>query len=113
MDAVEAGKIINACPEGWRVLAVAVPTRALRIVVNDLNLIFHVEQLDRKPDRTYGWRAVSTHIGDASFESYPPAIKDMLGKQARLKEKIKLAQHDARMAQIAAQNPLPVPMDQS
>ena len=29
-----------------------------------------------------------------------------IGKQARLKEKIRLAQHEARMAQIAAQNPV-------
>jgi hypothetical protein len=106
MDAVEAGKIINACPEGWRVLAVAVPTRALRIIVNDLNLLFRVEQLVPQPGRTYAWRVVSTHAGDASFESYPPAIKDMLTKQARLKEKIKLAQHEARMAQIKAENPI-------
>ena len=106
MDAVEAGKIINACPEGWRVLAVAVPTRALRIIVNDLNLLFRVEQLVPQPGKTYTWRVVSTYAGDASFESYPSAIKDMLTKQARLKEKIKLAQHEARMAHIKAENPL-------
>ena len=106
MDVEQATKIINVCPKGWRILAVVIPTRALRIIVNDLNLIFRVEQLDPQPDRTYKWRVVSTHAGDTSFESYPPAIKDMLGKQARLKEKIKLAQHNARMAQIKAESPL-------
>jgi hypothetical protein len=106
MDAIEAGKIINACPKGWRVLAVAVPTRALRIIADDLSLIFRVEQLDPQPNHTYKWRVVSTHAGDEGFESYPPAIRDMLGKQARLKEKIKLEQHNARMAQIKAENPL-------
>jgi hypothetical protein len=105
MDAVEKGKIVNACPEGWRVLAVAVPTTALRIITDDPHLIFRVEQLDRLPDRSYTWRVVSTHAGDDAFESYPSAIKDMLTKQARLKEMIKLAQHNARMAQIKAEKP--------
>lgn len=106
MDAVEAGKIINACPKGWRVLAVAVPTRALRVITDGLGLKFRVEQLDPQPNHTYKWRVVSTHAGDKTFESYFPALTDMFGKQARLKEMVKLAQHEARMAQIKAESPL-------
>jgi len=106
MDVAEKEKIVSSCPEGWRVLAVAVPTTALRIIADDLNLVFRVEQLQRRPGQTWTWGIISTHAGTEAFESYPSAIKDMLTKQARLKEKIKLVQHEARMAQIKAENPL-------
>lgn len=103
MDVSQTDKIVNMIDAGWSVIAVAVPTRALRVTSDDLNLKFRVEQLD---PTVWKWRAVSTHIGDLAWESFLPALKDMGGKQARLKEKVKLAQHEARMAMIAAQNPL-------
>lgn len=107
MDAEQAAKIINASPGvGWRILTVAVPTRALRIIVDDLGLKFRIEQLEPKPPGVYKWRVVSTHAGDESFESYVPALQDMINKQAKLKELIKLEQHNARMARIRAENPL-------
>ena len=105
MDDVQADQIISNAPEGWRVLAVAVPTRAFRIVADDANLKFRVEQLDssRYKQGIFDWRTVSTHIGDFTFESYPPAIRDMLTKQVRLKEMIKLDAHNQKMAMIAVQ----------
>jgi hypothetical protein len=108
MDNEQAAKIINTCDPGWRVIAVAVPTRALRIIADDFSLKFRVEQLNPGAvgKSVYTWRTVSTHAGDESFESCRPAILDMLSKQARLKEKIKFAQHEARMAQLKAQSPV-------
>lgn len=96
----ETAKIINTTETGWRVVAVAVPTRALRVVVDDTDLKFRLEQLD---PTNWSWRAVATHIGDEPFESFGPALQDLGTKQARLKEKIKLAQHEMRMAMIKAQ----------
>jgi hypothetical protein len=91
-----------SCAEGWRVLAVAVTSRALRIIANEDNMLFRVEQLRRKADKSVKWETVSSHQGDFAFESYPPAIKDMLEKQARLQEKLKLAEHERKMATIRA-----------
>lgn len=108
MDVTEVDKIVNAVPKGWRVLAVTVPTRALRVIAEDLNMKFRVEQLD---PRDWTWRAISTHSGDEAWESFGPAIQDAVNKQARLKEKIKLAQHEKRMAMVKAQNPNPVPWE--
>jgi hypothetical protein len=103
MDIANVDKIINAVPEGWTVIAVAVPTRALRVVVEDSLLKFRVEQLD---PTNWSWRVISTHIGDEAWESLRPSLQDMFIKQTRLKEKIKLAQHEKRMAMIKAENPL-------
>lgn len=108
MDIADVDKIINTVPAGWCVIAVAVPTRALRVIAEDLHMKFRVEQLD---PTNWSWRAVSTHQGDEAWESLGPAIQDAVNKQARLKEKIKLAQHEQRMAMVRAQNPMP--MDQS
>lgn len=102
MDVKETDRIVNAVPKGWRPVAVAVPTRALRVVAEDLNMKFRVEQLD---PTNWSWRAVSTHSGDEAWESLGPAIHDMINKQARLTEKLKLAQHENRMAMIKAENP--------
>lgn len=102
MDVAQVDKIINAVGADWHVVAVAVPTRALRLIRNNLALIFRVEQLDAK---TWTWRAISTHAGDEAWESLGPAIQDMINKQARFKEKVKLAQHEQRMAMIKAENP--------
>ena len=102
MDVSAVDKIVNAVPAGWHVLAVAVPTRALRIIRDDLALKFRIEQLD---PTNWSWRAVSTHQGDEAWESLGPAFNDMAIKQSRLKEKIKLAQHEQRMAMIKAENP--------
>lgn len=102
MDVARTEKIVSAVEDGWSVIAVAVPTRALRITKDDLSLKFRVEQLD---PTVWKWQTKSTHVGDIAWESYLPALKDMVTKQVRLKEKIKLAQHEARMAMIAAQNP--------
>lgn len=105
MSPEQTATIINGTEPGWQVLAVAVPTRALRIIGDTLKLKFRVEQLD-PTNGAFRWRPVSTHAGDEAFESFGPAIQDMITKQARLKEKIKLAQHEANMAQIAAQGVL-------
>lgn len=102
MDVEQATKIINAVQPGWRVIAVTVPTRALRVIADDLNMTFRVEQLDA---RDWSWRVISTHAGDEAWESLGPAIQDATAKQARLKEKLKLAQHNHRMAMIKAQSP--------
>lgn len=101
MDVTQADKIINAVASGWHVVAVAVPTRALRLIRDDLAIRFRVEQLN---STDWTWRPISTHAGDAAWESLGPGIQDMVTKQARFVEKVKLAQHEKRMAMIAAQN---------
>lgn len=107
-DNERSEKIIAQVPDGWSVLAVAVPTRAFRIIVNDLGLCFRVEQLEvpKTEHGTHAWRTVSSHQGDFHYESYPSAIKDMLTKQVKFKEMIKLAAHNKRMAQIKASAPV-------
>lgn len=102
MDTADVDKIINAAPEGWSVLAVAMPTRALRVIGENAGFKFRVEQLN---PQNWTWRAVSSHAGDVQFESFIPAMNDMITKQARLKEKIKFADHERKMLQIKAQNP--------
>lgn len=104
MNAEQAAKIINQVTDGWHIVAVAVPTRALRLVRDELALKFRIEQLDITANFT--WRVVSTHVGDEAWESLLPGLDDMRHKQVRLKEMIKLAQHEKRMATIKAQNPL-------
>lgn len=104
MEVSQVDNVINAVEAGWNVLAVAVPTRALRVIGEDAGLKFRVEQLN---PNDWSWRPVSTHSGDKHFESFGPAIQDMITKQARLKEKIKLSMHEAKMARIKAENPTP------
>lgn len=103
MEVSEVDRIINAVAPGWRVVAVTVPTRALRVITDDLSLTFRVEQFNSV---NWTWRVVSFHAGDEAWESFGPAVQDAITKQARLKEKIKLAQHDKRMAMVKAQNPV-------
>lgn len=86
-------------------MAVAVPTRALRVVREDAAIKFRVEQLDVSVPGKYTWRPVSTHVGDDPWESLGASLGDLQQKQARLKEKIKLAQREQRMAMIKAQAP--------
>lgn len=86
-------------------VAVAVPTRALRVVRDDFAIKFRVEQLDA---RTWTWVIISTHQGDEAWESLGPSIQDMMNKQARLKEKLMLAKHNDNMARIKAENPYAV-----
>jgi hypothetical protein len=101
MDVATAEKIINAIPEGWCVISISVPP-GLRVITEDLHLTFRVEQLDTN---TWLWRVISTHRGDEAWESFGPAIHDMINKLARLKEKVKLDQHNKRMAMIKAESP--------
>lgn len=96
MDGSQVFEIINAGDDGWTILAVAVPTRGLRVIYNLNAMTFRVQQL--MPGEGYTWRTVSSHAGDVPWESYSAAMQDMIDKQARLKEKIKLAQRDARKA---------------
>jgi hypothetical protein len=103
MDVDKAFKIVSTTETGWRVISVCVPTRAIRVIADDMSLRFRVEQLD---PRTYSWRPISTHAGDIAFEAYGNAIQDAIVKQARLKEKIKLAAHERRMAMLKAQTPV-------
>jgi hypothetical protein len=98
-------------PAGWRVIAIAWSTRALRIITDPTGFMFRVEQLRRQTGGAAPkWTTVSSHQGDFEFESYPAALNDMFVKQARLKEKFKLAEHERKMAMIAAQNPTGAPV---
>lgn len=103
MTPEQTAKIINDVEKGWHVVAVCVPTRALRVIRDDMGLLFRVEQLD-PTGGMFKWRVVSTHAGDVAFESFLPALSDAITKQARLKEKVKLAQHEQRMAMVKAQS---------
>lgn len=103
MDVSQVDKVINTVEPGWTVVAVTVPTRAMRVIVEDTKLKFRVEQLDAS---TWTWEPKSTFAGDEAWEAFGPALQDAINKQARLKEKIKLAQHEQRMAMVKAQNPL-------
>lgn len=107
MDPAQTEKIINGTDPGWSVIAVAVPTRALRLIADEKKLVFRIEQLHPQQvlgQWTFAWRPVATHTDDKD-PWYPlgRALDDMGKKQTRLREKIKLAQHDARMAQVRAQ----------
>lgn len=100
----------KSAPEGWRVIAIGIPSRALRTITDVRGIKFRVEQLQRKVGELPKWTTVSSHQGDFEFESYPAAINDMIAKQARLREKFKLAEHERKMAMIAAQNPTGAPV---
>lgn len=101
MELAQVEKIINNVEEGWTLLSVSVPTRALRIISDVERLKFRVEQLN---PTDYSWRPVSTHSGDKPFESFYPALEDMGVKQTKLKELVRLERHKARMAAIKAQD---------
>ena len=106
MDDEQAGRIINDAPDGWTIVAVAVPTRALRLIRDSSAIRFRVEQLQPSPAGIYSWCPISAHAGDDPWESLGPGIQDMINKQARYKLKIEHAQHERNMAQIKAENPL-------
>lgn len=101
MKVEDVSKIMNAVSAGWHVVLALVPTRSLRVIRDDLALTFRVEQLDPS---NWSWRPISTHVGDVAWESYPHAAKAAHVAQIRFKEKVKLAQHEARMAMIKAQS---------
>jgi hypothetical protein len=103
VDVNQVDAVVNAVPPGWHVVTIAVPTRALRVVRDDACIKYRVEQLDA---RDWSWVIISTHTGDEPWESWGPAWQDMVDKQARLKEKLKLAKHNDNMARIAAQEKL-------
>jgi hypothetical protein len=109
VDVEQAAKIVNKTEAGWHVVVVAYPTRALRIIRDDLAITFRIEQLDVKGVAgalTYTWRVISS-LKDEDCEAWGPyrqAHAEMVVSQARLKEKLKAAQHEKRMAIIKAQN---------
>ena len=102
MDVNETDLIVNAVPPGWRVIAIAIPLRVIRVVADDLNITFHVEQYVG----TAQWRVLSTHFEETAWAGLGAALQDLTVKQVRLREKIRLAQHEKRMAMIKAENPL-------
>lgn len=106
MDVASIEKIISTAPEGARVIAVTVPTRALRVLMLEGEKTFRVEQLT---PRTWIWRTVSTHNGDEPWESFGPALQDAIDKQEQLKLEINramIAQRQAqRLAEAKALNP--------
>jgi len=112
MTSEEFEPIANEAARGWRVIAFAVSAvpgavPMFRIICDDTSCKFRVEQLDGTQHKQgiYRWVVRSTHAGDEPFESYPPCINDMLQKQARFKEMVKLAAHEAKMARIQAMEP--------
>jgi hypothetical protein len=86
-------------PPDARIVAHCVPTRAIRVIALKGDLTFRVEQLE---PGAWKWRTISTHSGDEPFESFGFAVDDAVRMQARLKEKIKLAQHENNMARVKA-----------
>lgn len=102
MKDADVEKITSVISPGWHTVSFTVPTRAIRVIRDDLALTFRVEQLD---PQTWTWRAISTHVGEIAWESHQFATVEAHKMQTRLKEKIKLAQHERNMAMIRAQNP--------
>jgi hypothetical protein len=87
-------------PEGGRVVAHCVPTRAFRVVALAGEKTFRVEQLDAG---IWEWKAVSTHTGDEEFESFGPALQDAITKQEEFKKRIIKARIDHKNAVAAAE----------
>jgi hypothetical protein len=105
MNLEQVTKIMETVdPTDATVVTVCVPTRAIRVLKLKGDLTFRVEQLD---PQVWKWRSISTHVGDAPWEAFHVALEDAWKHQARLKEKIKLAQHEHRMARLKAENPVP------
>lgn len=84
---------------GSHVVAITVPTRAVRVLALEGDLVFRVEQLD---PGVWKWRTLSTHAGDEVFESFGSALDEAIKMQARLKLKIQEAQRQNMQAQLAA-----------
>lgn len=102
MDLATTIKIMDQIdPPDARVILVMVPTRAIRIIALMGDLVFRVEQLDSS---VWKWRTLSSHKGDEPWEALEAAFNDANRMQARLKEKVKLAQHEASMARMKALN---------
>lgn len=87
-------------PEGWRIIAHATPTRAFRIICGADEKVFRVQQLE---PLVWKWRTLATHAGDDIFESYVPALNDMIAKQEELKTKIIKARIDQKNALALAE----------
>lgn len=103
MNIAQVTKIMETVdPADATVVAVCVPTRAIRVLMLKGALTFRVEQLD---PQVWKWRSLSTHVGETQWEAFGVALDDAVKQQVRLKEKVKLAQHEHRMALIKAQNP--------
>jgi hypothetical protein len=90
-------------PEGGRVIAHMVPTRAFRVIELAGAKTYRVEQLDAG---TWKWRTISTHIGDEEFESFNVALKEGIDAQEKFKSKILKAKaehnHARRIAEAEA-----------
>jgi hypothetical protein len=102
VDIEQATAIINGgLTEGYRIVSVCVPTRGVRVITKD-DMTFRVEQLGGSiPPK---WLPLSSHKGDAVWDAYGVALQDAVTKQVRLREKIKLAQHEQKMADIKARS---------
>ena len=99
MDVEQVHRITNHTEAGWRVVAICVPTRAVRVITQD-DKVFRVEQLaGNVPPK---WLPLSSHKGDEVWAAFGTALTDAFEKQVRFKEKLKLAQHERKMADIKA-----------
>lgn len=88
-------------PEGGRIVAHMVPTRAFRVIEMPGALTYRVEQLDAGQ---WKWRTISTHIGDEEHESFHVAVREGIDKQEEFKKKIikaKVAHNQATRAASA------------
>lgn len=106
MNPIEQEVILNRdVPEGGRIVAHMVPTRAFRVIELAGAMIYRVEQLDAGQ---WKWRTISTHVGDEEHESFHIAVQEGVAKQEEFKKKIvkaKLAQKQAqRTAEAELQN---------
>ena len=96
----DAAKIINAVDiEGAIVVAVCVPTRAVRVLMLKDQRTFYVEQLEPVLNKL-GWRQLSMHKGTEDWESFPFALDEAVKMQQRYKLKIMAAQREAQRAAI-------------
>lgn len=82
-------------PEGAYIVAHCVPTRAFRVIAMPGERTFRVEQLTTA---SWTWLPLSTHSGDAVFESFVPALNDMIDKQETFKDRIVRARIDHKNA---------------
>lgn len=96
MTPEQQDEVLNSqVPEGARVIAHCVPTRAFRVIALAGDMTFRVEQLEAG---SWKWTTLSTHSGDEEFESFGPALQDAIDKQEQFKKKIIKAKIDHKQA---------------
>jgi hypothetical protein len=87
LNPIEIEVLLNKCKEGERVICIAVPTRAFRIVALKEDKHFRLEQLSRQ--RGDKWVPLSLHHEHFAWRAYDEALAALVSANQQFMQKLR------------------------